>query len=124
MRNYIDPATREVFSYEDDAPEYFVRLGLVPIDDDELSTIRAEQESSAAPDPEQLAGLARSRRDQLLGSAGLRIAPLQDAMDLGRATQAEQSLLKRWKAYRIDVNDVTSQPGFPTNIKWPDEPAQ
>ncbi|WP_246874749.1 tail fiber assembly protein [Pantoea ananatis] len=59
------------------------------------------------------------RRDSLLALATLRIAPLQDAVDLESATSPEVSLLKEWKQYRIELNrmDMTE-----VNVKWPDEP--
>lgn len=56
---------------------------------------------------------------QLLSVANEKIAPLQDAVDLGMATDSETASLTKWKTYRVLVNRVTSQSGFPTNIDWP-----
>jgi hypothetical protein len=61
-------------------------------------------------------------RDGLLYEAGLRIAPLQDAVDLGTTTEAEQAALLEWKAYRVDLNRIEDQPGFPSEIDWPAQP--
>ncbi|MFY3138957.1 tail fiber assembly protein [Achromobacter xylosoxidans] len=66
---------------------------------------------------------ARVRRDALLERAGLRMAPLQDAVDLGIATTAEQESLTAWKTYRVRLNRVLDQPGYPAVIDWPIEPA-
>lgn len=80
-------------------------------------------DSSPAPlTAEQLSTAARAERDRLLTYAALRINPLQDAVDLGRATEEKKALLNKWKEYRVDLDDVVSQPGFPEAIAWPKEP--
>lgn len=71
---------------------------------------------------EDLRRIALGQRDDLLGIAALRIAPLQDAVDLDDATQEEVSLLKKWKQYRILLNRIHDQPEFPSSIEWPAEP--
>ena len=70
------------------------------------------------------AGDVAARRDELLAVAALRIAPLQDATDLGSATEAEAALLLSWKQYRVDLSRIEQQAGFPTVIDWPESPAQ
>lgn len=67
---------------------------------------------------------AFAKRDQLLSEATARISPLQDAVDLGEATANEEASLKKWKQYRVAVNRVDQQPGFPTSIAWPPEPGE
>ena len=61
-------------------------------------------------------------RDRLLVLAAIRVAPLQDAVDLGRATPVEVELLNKWKLYRMDVNRVPGQEGFPVTVDWPEQP--
>lgn len=51
------------------------------------------------------------------------IAPLQDAVDLDEATQAEAAALKQWKRYRVALNRLPDQPGYPATIDWPAPPA-
>lgn len=51
------------------------------------------------------------------------IAPLQDAVDLDEATEAEALRLKEWKRYRVALNRLPEQPGYPTAIDWPAPPA-
>jgi hypothetical protein len=58
----------------------------------------------------------------LLQVAGLRIAPLQDAVDLGVATESEQELLVRWKQYRVTLGRINTQEGYPKTVAWPDTP--
>lgn len=68
------------------------------------------------PSLEQL----QSTRDNLLRDAALRIAPLQDAVDIGDASPAEEAKLLAWKTYRIALNrmDFSASP----NINWPVPP--
>lgn len=61
-------------------------------------------------------------RDGFLYEAGLRIAPLQDAVDLNKATAAEETALLQWKGYRVDLNRIEDQEGFPSDVKWPNAP--
>ncbi len=58
-------------------------------------------------------------RDGLLSEAALRIAPLQDAADLGDIEAAEQSALLGWKRYRVEVNRVNISE-YPA--QWPEKP--
>ncbi|GHS80349.1 tail fiber assembly protein [Pseudomonas sp. PAGU 2196] len=51
------------------------------------------------------------------------IAPLQDAVELEEATEAEAAALKDWKRYRIALNRLLEQPGYPELIDWPAQPA-
>ncbi len=74
-----------------------------------------------APPPTATEVLAQ--RDSLLSIAALRIAPLQDAVDLGDATAAEEVALKAWKQYRVALNRIELQAGFPTALEWPKSPA-
>lgn len=59
---------------------------------------------------------------RLLQEASTKISPLQDAVDLGIATEAETESLTKWKTYRVAVNRVPTQPGYPTEIDWPPMP--
>jgi len=51
------------------------------------------------------------------------IAPLQDAVDIDDATDAEAALLKAWKKYRVALNRLPEQAGYPTTVDWPAVPA-
>ena len=61
---------------------------------------------------------------QLLSSATNRMGPLQDAVDIGRATNEEVMELALWKGYRVDLSRIEHQEGFPTEIQWPLSPDQ
>lgn len=83
--------------------------------------ITAEQKAAAAAEQMLVAALAEvSRRRSLADSA---IAPLQDAVDLDEATEAEVALLKDWKRYRVALNRLPEQDGYPHTIDWPAPPA-
>ncbi|EJB5589363.1 tail fiber assembly protein [Salmonella enterica] len=57
---------------------------------------------------------AEGTKNRLLQIASGKIAPLQDAVDLGLATDEEKSQLAEWKKYRVLVNRVdTSSPIWP-----------
>lgn len=65
---------------------------------------------------------ALMQRDSLLAVAALRIAPLQDAVDLDVETGDEVAMLTEWKQYRVDLNRIEQQAGFPADIDWPVAP--
>ncbi|EAO9680712.1 tail fiber assembly protein [Salmonella enterica] len=57
-------------------------------------------------------------KSRLLQMASEKIAPLQDAVDLGIATDDEKARLDEWKKYRVLVNRMdTAAPD------WPERPA-
>lgn len=61
----------------------------------------------------------KSETTRLRGIADTAIAPLQDAVDLEEATPEEEAKLKLWKKYRVALNRLPDQPGYPTTITWP-----
>lgn len=76
----------------------------------------------APPTAAELSAVAKATRDSLLGIAAIRIAPLQDATDLGEATAAEASSLTAWKRYRVLLNRIEQQAGYPQAVEWPESP--
>lgn len=123
MKYYIDRTLGTVFAYESDgSQDDFIKEGLESLTDKELAKIRAAQEAASAPTLEQVLQDANAQRDRLLTLAGLRIAPLQDAIDLGESTDTDIAALKLWRAYRVAVNRVSQQSGYPNKIEWPAAP--
>ncbi|EIO7481113.1 tail fiber assembly protein, partial [Salmonella enterica subsp. enterica serovar Enteritidis] len=57
-------------------------------------------------------------KSRLLQMASEKIAPLQDAVDLGLATDDEKAQLDEWKKYRVLVNRVDT-----LNPDWPEKPS-
>lgn len=64
---------------------------------------------------------ATQQKESLLALAASKIAPLQDAVDIGIATEAETALLLAWKKYRVLLNRIN--PDDAPDISWPDMPA-
>lgn len=90
------------------------------IDADEFYCL--EDPPNPTPLAEELVSLAREERDRLLAIAANRIGPLQDAVDVGRVTDQESAWLLQWKSYRVDINRIEQQEGFPAAIQWPKSP--
>lgn len=69
----------------------------------------------------ELVSQANATRAELLAKATLKIAPLQDAVDIDDPTDAELASLKAWKQFRVALNrlDLSTAP----DIIWPEEPA-
>lgn len=83
--------------------------------------------ATTEPPPPTLAELTSAalvQRDGFLFTASLRIAPLQDAVDLDEATEGDIANLKLWKQYRVAINRVSDQPNFPNAINWPTPPSE
>lgn len=89
------------------------------IDWSQMVTAEMKQEAAAA---KHLAGVQGEIAAQR-GVADSAIAPLQDAVDLDDASEAEATALKAWKKYRVALNRLPEQAGYPTDIDWPAPPA-
>lgn len=76
------------------------------------------QLDQSAKEAAELASVLKDR-DSRLRDAAMRIAPLQYAVDLGDATQQEQSALQDWKRYCIALNRIEQQAGYPLEVEWP-----
>ncbi|WP_430305328.1 tail fiber assembly protein, partial [Pseudomonas mosselii] len=83
--------------------------------------ITAEQKAASLLEQQRLEAVGEIARRR--AQADQAIAPLQDAVDLDEATEAEAALLKEWKRYRVALNRVPDQPGYPAAIDWPAPPA-
>ncbi|WP_240042212.1 tail fiber assembly protein [Photorhabdus khanii] len=69
---------------------------------------------------EELIQKAEYEKSQLLTKVNNIVTPLQDAVDLDIATEAEKEALLAWKKYRVMLNrvDISSVP----DVKWPEQP--
>lgn len=83
--------------------------------------ITAERKAQASA--EQLLAAVKADIAQLRAAADTAIAPLQDAVDLDEATASEVAMLKEWKRYRVALNRLPEQAGYPATIDWPARPA-
>lgn len=105
-------------SYYTDGPQRYV------IEDLGVAMPSGATAEPPPPTSAELESAAFAQRDVLLFTAGLRIAPLQYAVDLGMATEADSANLVLWKQYSVAVNRVSDQPEFPRTISWPAPPAE
>ncbi|WP_323115161.1 tail fiber assembly protein [Pseudomonas guariconensis] len=97
------------------------RLTAAPGVIDWSQVITAETKAQAAA--EQLLSTVVSDMAQRRAVADAAIAPLQDAVELDEATEAEAALLKEWKRYRVALSRLPEQEGYPNEIDWPAPPA-
>lgn len=72
------------------------------------------------PDQETLNTLAASKKTALMRAAGDAIAPLQDAVNLGIATDEEKMRLTEWLQYRVLLNRIDTSEA--SDIVWPEAP--
>lgn len=116
MKYFKDP-DGQVFAYDDEQLDMGYPF-------EPMTEMTAEEVAAyLAPKPEQILAAAIGMRDGLLALATLRINPLQDAVDLDEATPEDVANLKLWKQYRVAVNRVTDQAGWPSAVTWPTQPA-
>lgn len=87
--------------------------------DDQALTEQEEAELAR----KQLVSKAALQVAGFLENAALRIAPLQDAVDIDEATEEEVSRLRDWKKYRVALNRIRDQPNYPKKIEWPIPPS-
>lgn len=67
--------------------------------------------------------VAQLRYAELRAAADYAIAPLQDAVDIDMAEEADIAALKSWKQYRIALSHIPDQQSYPESIEWPTVPA-
>lgn len=72
------------------------------------------------PDKHELKAIAESYKYSQLNYAAQRISLLQDAVELGLATDEEGDLLLEWKEYRVLLNRVDTD--MAPEINWPETP--
>ncbi|MBV8045137.1 tail fiber assembly protein [Pluralibacter sp.] len=86
---------------DDTFQEYFIELA--PAGKYRTANSRGLPEWADVPPPtkESLVAMAESERQNRLAVATAIIAPLQDAVELGIATEEEAAALAEWKKYRV-----------------------
>ncbi|MFD4837643.1 tail fiber assembly protein [Achromobacter sp. NPDC058515] len=120
----------ELFSTDQEMAELF-HPALVWVDVSDLAPKPAEGWSYEgarflSPPPlgeEAVAAQVDATKSALMSMAASAIAPLQDAVDLGIATEEEAELLRQWKTYRVLLNRAAEQEGYPGEVKWPVSPS-
>ncbi|NHB98015.1 tail fiber assembly protein [Photorhabdus stackebrandtii] len=72
------------------------------------------------PTKEELQQYAENKKQQFIIKSSEKIAPLQDAVDLGIATEDEKEALLSWKKYRVTLNRIDIEQAFA--IECPEQP--
>ncbi|CAK16856.1 tail fiber assembly protein [Pseudomonas entomophila] len=101
----------------DGSQDDYINEALVPMIEAE---VEAYYQKLLTPDP---LVVAQAEALRLRAIADTAIAPLQDAVDLDEASEAEVARLKEWRRYRVALNRLPEQPGYPADIDWPLAPA-
>lgn len=91
--------------------------GKIIVPDEDGYPILAERPALTT---EQLIALAEEEKQRLLKLAAERIAPLQDAEDLGIENDKESAALLAWKKFRVLLNRIN--PEDVPDIVWPEVP--
>lgn len=76
--------------------------------------------SAPVPDAENAVLIASSRLAAEMDEVNRTIAPLQDAVDISIATDAEIARLAAWKRYRVELSRIDT--GKAPDIEWPFRP--
>ncbi|MEB2478211.1 tail fiber assembly protein [Citrobacter freundii] len=72
---------------------------------------------------EELRRMNNGTVEKMLAKATQEIGPLQDAVDIGRATEEQKALLIAWKTHRVDLIELRNDDLGKPDIKWPKPPA-
>lgn len=115
--HYYKDENNGVWGYSSDQ----VSAGFVP--DFLVEITEKEADKLIAPPPptkEQLIEQAEAKKQRLMAEATVEMAPLQDADDIGEATDEELSQLKAWEKYRVTLNRVDTS--LAPDIDWPVKP--
>ncbi|HFZ1320505.1 TPA: tail fiber assembly protein [Klebsiella aerogenes] len=77
-------------------------------------------EESRAKMEHDLIGSNINKKQSLMSEASSAMAPLQDAVDIGIATEEEKITLEKWKKYRVVLNRLSVNSS--DDIEWPTTP--
>ncbi|MFP1773528.1 tail fiber assembly protein [Lonsdalea quercina] len=77
-----------------------------------------------APSAEELIVEAEAKKSVLRATADSAIAPLQDAVDLGIASEDESAMLNAWRKYRVLLNRLDTNSAAESEIEWPESPSK
>lgn len=74
------------------------------------------------PSGDELRTKAIAKRDFLLRAADEATAGMSDAYVAGLLDENDTTLFKAYAAYKLSLNKVDKQSGFPKTIEWPSSP--
>lgn len=74
------------------------------------------------PTEEELKAAALSKRNLLLAAANEVTAGMADAYIADLLSEEDTAIFKSFAHYKLALNKVDQQPGYPGDIAWPDSP--
>ncbi|HHG9999153.1 MULTISPECIES: tail fiber assembly protein [Yersinia] len=111
MKYYKDKKN-EVYAYEDDCADKFIKEGLVSITEEEAMLM-----TNPPPTPAELILIAQQKKAELIAHASEVIDPLRDAKDGGYIDDEDIPRLAAWQKYRYELTKVD-----PSKHEWPELP--
>ncbi|MGY3172445.1 type II secretory pathway component PulL [Pseudomonas sp. TE12234] len=70
----------------------------------------------------ELRAAALAQRDALLAQANEATAGMADAYLADLLSDAERAMFKAYAIYKLALNKIDKQPGYPATIEWPTSP--
>jgi hypothetical protein len=74
------------------------------------------------PTDAELKAAALAQRDALLAQANEATAGMADAYLADLLSDAERAMFKAYAIYKLALNKIDKQPGYPSTINWPTSP--
>ncbi|PFH10557.1 phage tail assembly chaperone [Collimonas sp. PA-H2] len=74
------------------------------------------------PTDGELLEAVQERASRELRRANVEVTKYQDRVDVDDASAADVALLRAWKTYRVGLNRLSEQEGFPHSLTWPVAP--
>jgi hypothetical protein len=71
----------------------------------------------------ELKAAALAQRDALLAAANESTAGMADAYIAGLLNEEDEAKFKAYAAYKLKLNKIDTQAGYPAKISWPASPA-
>ena len=113
---YFKDEANNIFAYDDVCDPSYIQDGLCAITEDDAM----QHVSPPALTKDELIIQADLKIEQMMVKAYQNITLLQDALDLGIATNEELAQLKEWKIYRVMLSRVDTSTA--PDIDLPDNP--
>jgi len=91
---------------------------------DENGEWKFQEPEAVAPTEAELKTEALAQRDLLLTLANEATAGMADAYIAGLLSPADESRFKAFAAYKLELNKIDKQSGYPVEIRWPTAPEE
>ncbi|PFH10988.1 virus tail fiber assembly protein lambda gpK [Collimonas sp. PA-H2] len=86
------------------------------------ASMKAAKVPNYFPTDAELLEAVQERLSRELRRANVEVTKYQDRVDVDDASAADVALLRAWKIYRVGLNRLPDQEGFPHCLTWPVAP--